>query len=108
MPKPLHTEIDTPRIYRLEKLPRSLPREVVEAFLHSIDRIDPIGIRDYTMFFLVATYGLRACEIASLTLDDIDWRNGILQVPTRKANAPLILPLERGTSCPTCTPHHYS
>ena len=91
--KPLHTEIDTPMIYRLEKLPRSLPRQVVEAFLHSIDRTDPVEIRDYTMFFLIATYGLRACEIASLTLDDIDWRTGILHVPIRKTNTPRILPL---------------
>ena len=91
--RPLHREIDMPRIYRLEKLPRSLPRDVVRAFLHSINRTDPGGIRDYTMFFLVATYGLRACEIASLTLDDIDWRAGKFQVSNRKANTPLILPL---------------
>jgi len=90
---PLHKEIDMPRIYRLEKLPRSLPREVVESFLHSIDRTEPHGIRDYTMFFLIATYGMRACEIALLTLDDIDWRSMIIRVTTRKANVPLFLPL---------------
>ena len=93
LPRPLHIEIDMPRIYRLEKLPRSLPRKVVEAFLHSIDLSDPLGIRDYTIFFLIASYGLRACEIASLTLDDIDWRNKIIRVPARKTNVPLILPL---------------
>jgi integrase/recombinase XerD len=91
--EPLHREIDMPRIYRLEKLPRSLPRDVVRAFLQSIDRTNPCGIRDYTIFFLVATYGLRACEIASITLDDIDWRAGKIQVLNRKTNAPLVLPL---------------
>lgn len=89
----LDTQIDTPRVYRLERLPRTLPWDTVHAFLRSIDRTTPIGLRDYTMFFLVATYGLRACEIAALTLDDLDWRAGILRVPPRKHGTPLLLPL---------------
>ena len=93
LPNPLHTAIDMPRVYRLEKLPRSLPRETVEAFLHSIDRTNPHGIRDYAMFYLIATYGSRACEIVSLTLDDIDWRGRTLRVPQRKTKSELILPL---------------
>jgi site-specific recombinase XerD len=90
---PLYTMIDTPRVYRLEQLPRSLPWEMVDAFLCSIDRVNPHGIRDYTMFFLMATYGLRACEIVWLTLDDIDWQAGLLRIPQRKTDNRLILPL---------------
>jgi len=30
-----------------------------------------MGLRDYTMFLLIATYGLRASEIVALSLDDI-------------------------------------
>ena len=89
----LDTEIDTPRVYRLERLPRTLPWDTVRAFLRSIDRTTPIGLRDYTMFFLVATYGLRACEIVTLTLDDLDWRAGVLRIPPRKHGTPLLLPL---------------
>lgn len=91
--RPLHTKIDTPRIYRLEKLPPTLPWEKIKDFLSSIDRASPSGIRDYTMFFVMATYGLRACEIAALTLDDINWRAGILQVSQQKTNNQLILPM---------------
>lgn len=69
---PLHTMVDAPRIYQLERLPRSLPWEVIQALLSSIDRSDPHGIRDYTMLFLMAAYGLRSCEIVSLALEDID------------------------------------
>ncbi len=93
LPRPLHREIDTPRTYRLEQLPRSLPWETVTAFLGSIDRTNAHGIRDYTMFFLIAAYGLRACEIVYLTLDDIDWRARILRVPQRKTEKQLLLPL---------------
>lgn len=89
----LHTMIDTPRIYRLEQLPRSLPWETVKALLLSIDRMSAYGMRDYTMLFLVATYGLRTCEIASLTLDDIDWKAGVIRIPQSKTGNQLILPL---------------
>jgi site-specific recombinase XerD len=90
---PLHTMIDTPRIYRLEQLPRSLSWEMVKALLLSIDRMNAHGIRDYTMLFLIATYGLRTCEVVSLTLDDIDWRTGVIRIHQRKNDNPLILPL---------------
>ena len=46
--------IDTPRIYRREKLPRSLPWETVKALLESIDRSTGDGLRDYTMLLLIA------------------------------------------------------
>ena len=90
---PLHAMIDTPRVYRQERLPRSLPWEAVRALLSSIDRTDAHGIRDYTMLFLIATYGLRPCEVVSLALDDIDWRAETIKIPQRKTGNRLILPL---------------
>lgn len=85
--------IDTPRIYRREKLPRSLPWETVKALLESIDRSTGDGLRDYTMLLLIAAYGLRVSEVAALTLDGIHWRQRWLQVPQRKSRSPLPLPL---------------
>jgi len=35
---------------------------------------------DYAIFLLLARLGLRAGEVAQLTLDDIDWRAGELLV----------------------------
>lgn len=89
----LEAQIDTPRLYRGEQLPRSLPWETVRAFLMSIDQTSRCGPRDYTMFLLIATYGLRASEIVSLTLDDVDWRAGCIRISQRKTRSPLILPL---------------
>jgi site-specific recombinase XerD len=92
-PRGLDLQIDTPRCYRQEQLPRALPWATVRAFLAAIDRTTPLGLRDYTIFFLIATYGLRASEIVTLTLDAIDWRAGVLHITPRKHGTPLALPL---------------
>jgi integrase len=52
-----------------------------------------MGLRDYAMFLLIATYGLRASEVVAITLDDIHWRQGILRIHQRKTSSPLELPL---------------
>ena len=85
--------LDTPRCYRQEQLPRTLPWETVSAFLSSIDRAAPMGLRDYTLFFLMAHYGLRACDVVALTLDDFRWRQHELHLTQRKTAQPLVLPL---------------
>jgi integrase/recombinase XerD len=84
-----------PRIYRGEQLPRTLPWETVLAFLKSFDHDAGAGRRDYAMFLLIATYGLRACDIAGLKLDDIDWRRGVMHLRQQKTRSPLELPLTR-------------
>lgn len=89
----LDAVIDTPRLYRGEQLPRALPWNTVRAFLAAIDQTTPMGKRDYAMFLLIATYGLRTSEVAALRLDDIEWRAGRLRVPRAKSKTPLILPL---------------
>jgi len=90
---PVGLVIDTPRLYRLEQLPRALPWETVRTLLQSIDRTSPMGLRDYAMFLLIATYGLRASEVVAISLEDILWRQGILRIQQRKTSSPLELPL---------------
>ena len=92
-PAGLDTTIDTPRSYRHEQLPRALPPDTVQALLESIDRGSALGWRDYTLLFLIATYGLRVSEVAALTLEDLHWREGWLQVPQYKTRRTLQLPL---------------
>lgn len=89
----LDGKIDRPRIYREEKLPRALPWLTVQAFLESINRDVDIGKRDYAMFSLMATYGLRACDVVALRLDDIQWRAGSIRICQTKTGKPLELPL---------------
>lgn len=92
-PSGLDAQIDTPRVYRSEQLPRALPWETVRAFLHSIEVSKPIGLRDRAIFLLIATYGLRSSQVVALKLEDIEWRVGRLRVSARKSTAPLVLPL---------------
>ena len=94
----LDRRVDSPRLYRGERLPRSLPWETVKAFLAAIDRLTPMGKRDFAMFLLVATYGLRSCEIASLRLEDIQWRASCFRVPRSKVGGTLILPMTEEVS----------
>ena len=89
----LDAQIDTPRVYRDERLPRAIPWEQVRALLRSVERTTPMGRRDYAMLLLVATYGLRSCEVVSLALDDVRWRAGELRVQRPKVRSPLVLPL---------------
>jgi site-specific recombinase XerD len=90
--------IDTPRIYRLEQLPRALPWDTVTTLLKSIDKKSDMGLRDYAMFLLIATYGLRASEIVAISLDGIRWRQGSLRIHQRKTSSPLELPLTNEVS----------
>ena len=89
----LHLQIDTPRVYRLERLPRALAWTQVQALLGSIDRSEPFGLRDFTLLYLAAAYGLRSGELVRLTLDDLDWRGRTLRVAQTKTKQAIRLPL---------------
>jgi len=100
VPPGLDRQIDSPRHYRLEQLPRCLPWETVRSFLRSIDRTTTLGLRDYTIFLLIATYGLRVSEIVALRLENIEWRTNRIKIVQRKTSTLLELPLtnEVGTA----------
>ena len=89
----LETQIDTPLLYKEERLPRALPWETVRSFLQSIPRTTPMGRRDHAMFFLIATYGLRVSEVVALTLDDLAWRSAQIRISQVKIRGAMILPL---------------
>jgi len=89
----LARSVDRPRIYRLSTLPRSISSGDAERLLGTIARSDARGRRDYAMLLLLLTYGLRAREVAALTLDDIDWRHERLHVPMRKGGHSHVYPL---------------
>ena len=65
---------------RDRSLPRGLEPAAVRRLLSSCDRRRLLGRRDFAILLLLARLGLRAGEVAAITLDDIDWRAGILLV----------------------------
>ena len=91
--KDLSSLVEFPQSYRHAGIPRSISWEQVEQVLASIDRRCACGKRDYAMLLLLASYGLRAAEVAALRLDDIDWRNERLRIRDRKAGNTTTYPL---------------
>jgi site-specific recombinase XerD len=89
----LWKSVEGPQVYRLSDIPRSISWEEVGMVLALADRRTPCGKRDYAILLLLATYGLRAREVAALTLDDIDWRRQRLAIPERKAGHSTAFPL---------------
>ena len=80
------------RQWRLSGLPKALAPEQVQALLDSCDRSTAMGRRDRAILLLLARLGLRAGEVAQLTLDDFDWNEGTLCL-TGKGQRREVLPL---------------
>ncbi len=81
------------RVYRQASLPRAITWSEVERVLAVPDRRAPVGKRDYAILLLLATYGLRAREVAALQLDDVDWHRAQLHVGARKNGHSTLYPL---------------
>jgi integrase/recombinase XerD len=91
--KDLSGAVEYPQSFRLSGIPRSITWDQVRQVLTLVDRRTPVGKRDYAILLLLVTYGLRAREVAALTLDDLDWRNSRLRIPERKGGHSTAYPL---------------
>ena len=65
---------------RRSLLPKGISDSDVAGLLGSCDRRRSDGRRDYAVLLVLVRLGLRAGEVAALTLDDIDWRAGDIVV----------------------------
>lgn len=78
--------------WRLSALPRYLAPKEVERVIEACDLSTPVGLRDRAVLLLLSRLGLRAGDIRTLRLDDINWREGTLRV-AGKGRRPVRLPL---------------
>jgi len=78
--EPLGQHVPSVASWRLAGLPRALEPGQVATLLGSCDQRTSVGRRDFAMLTLLARMGLRAGEVAALTLEDIDWRAGEITV----------------------------
>lgn len=85
--------VPTPAYRQATCPPTSLDADQLETFLGSFDRSKPIGLRGYAIALCLAKLGLRGNETTHLTLDDLDWRSGTLQIRCTKTRRPNCLPL---------------
>lgn len=92
----LSSAVIGPRVYEHENIPSALRAEEVRRVLEVTRKdLSPVGLRDYAILTLLATYGLRSAEIVSLRLEDIDWRRDVLRVRHAKTGMYSELPLLR-------------
>jgi len=90
----LSSTVVSPRVYALEDIPSAVRAEDVKKILAVAQKnCTPKGIRDYAILMLLSTYGVRAGEITTLRLDDVDWRNETIRIRHNKTGTTSYLPL---------------
>jgi integrase len=90
----LGPRIISPTVYQYESIPSILEPEQIATVLRQTRRDRSAkGRRDYAILALLATYGMRAGEIARLQLPDVDWRAETLSITHTKTRSRTILPL---------------
>jgi site-specific recombinase XerD len=78
--------------WSMPSIPRGIAPDQVKQLLSKLDRGTAVGRRDYAILLLLARLGLRSGEVASLELDDIDWKAAGLSVHgkgSRRTQLPL-------------------
>lgn len=84
----------SPMLYAYEGVPSILEPDQITAVLETTRRdTSPMGLRDYAILQLLATYGMRSGEVRNLRFEDIDWRAESLRVRHSKTGACSFLPL---------------
>jgi site-specific recombinase XerD len=86
----------SPRRYALAHTPRTMTVDQVLRLLRSIDRNHRGGKRDLAIVLMAASLGVRASEIAALSLENFNWPQAVVSFPPVKGKNVLLLPL----SCP--------
>lgn len=74
-------------------VPDSLSEAELKTFLSSFDRSTPLGRRDFAMALCLCRLGLRALEVASLRLEDVNSSARTLHLRDTKSRRARVLPL---------------
>ena len=89
----LALSVPTIPLWKLSSVPRVLNENQVKAIFGSFEKKKPIELRRYASAMCLAHLGLRACEVSAITLDDIDWKNATIRIPSTKTRRFDFLPL---------------
>jgi integrase/recombinase XerD len=76
----LLTSVPIVASWSMPLIPRAISPDQAQQVLSHVDRRTAVGRRDYAILLLLASLGLRAGEIVSLELGDIDWKASCLSV----------------------------
>ena len=89
----LEAAAPTPRQWTHAPLPQRLTAEEVDRVLVASTGETPKALRNHALLLLLARLGLRAHEVASLCLDDLDWHEGRVLIRPGKTHQARVLPL---------------
>ena len=78
-------------------VPGRLSEDEYETLLASCGADTPRGLRDKAMALCMGNLALRACDVARLSLDDVDWANGSVTAHRSKSKAARTLPIDERT-----------
>jgi site-specific recombinase XerD len=91
--------VPTVRRWRFVSLPTYLSSTQVQNVLDSCDRCTTLGRRDYAILIMLARLGLRANEVATLSLADLDWMDGRILIHSKnRQRAEMPLPADVGAA----------
>jgi integrase len=89
----LSAAVRGPRIYDQESLPFAPAWSDVQRILADTLTDRRRDVRDRAILMLLAIYGMRSGEVASLQLDHVDWRKRVIRVFRLKRREPQVYPL---------------
>ena len=79
--------------YYYPPVPSTWNHDEVKKMLNIIDRGNPTGKRDYAILLLVAKLGIRAGDLKSLKLSDLDWVSRKINIIQQKTKVQVIYPI---------------
>lgn len=81
--------------WRLASLPTSVGRDDLEKLLAAADSSDRVGMRDRAAMLFMTDLGLRAADVAAISIEGIDLARGIVRFRRPKQREQVELPMTR-------------
>jgi len=89
--------VPRPAFWRDAELPEALTTTDLQQLFSAFDEPCPSRRRGYAIVRCLADLGLRSSEVVRLTLDELDWQEGVVKVAAGKVRRPDLLPLSPAT-----------
>lgn len=89
----LQRAVPTPSFRAPMNLPEALSSSELKDLLHLTSAEGRNRRRAHAIVRCLADLGMRSQEVVQLTLDDIDWENGLIRVPSSKSRRSDLMPL---------------
>ncbi len=90
----IQSSISSPRVPRVGENLSGPSWQDVRRLIASIGNLKPADLRAKAMCLLFAIYGFRSAEVRGLSLEDIDWRKGLITVRRAKRGKTQQFPLQ--------------